>query len=168
MRVFTYNRPRYHPDRLAATRAALARRERYHRSAKMALQKRLAKKNWENDADVVWVTPLALPDARTLRRQLLRPHRRRCAWPLWDWCTAMSRDFCRNCQNIRRCNWWASPILTRRCGRSTLRNFTWIPKIFFPDEEAMIEATHPQAVLVYTSIAGHRAAIEMRRGIISP
>ena len=35
------------------------------------------------------------------------------------------------------------------------------PKIFFPTEDAMIEATHPQAVLVYTSIAGHRAAIEV-------
>jgi glucose-fructose oxidoreductase len=35
------------------------------------------------------------------------------------------------------------------------------PKIFFPTEEAMIEATHPQAVLVYTSIAGHRPAIEI-------
>jgi glucose-fructose oxidoreductase len=34
------------------------------------------------------------------------------------------------------------------------------PKIFFPSEEAMIEATHPQAVLVYTAIAGHRRAIE--------
>ena len=34
------------------------------------------------------------------------------------------------------------------------------PKIFFPTEDAMIEATHPQAVLVYTSIAGHRRAIE--------
>jgi glucose-fructose oxidoreductase len=35
------------------------------------------------------------------------------------------------------------------------------PKIFFPTEEAMIEATHPQAVLVYTSVAGHRPAIEV-------
>jgi predicted dehydrogenase len=35
------------------------------------------------------------------------------------------------------------------------------PKIFFPSEEAMIEATHPQAVLVYTSVAGHRPAIEI-------
>jgi predicted dehydrogenase len=35
------------------------------------------------------------------------------------------------------------------------------PKIFFATEEAMIEATHPQAVLVYTSIAGHRPAIEV-------
>ncbi|HEX6495544.1 MAG TPA: Gfo/Idh/MocA family oxidoreductase [Acidobacteriaceae bacterium] len=34
------------------------------------------------------------------------------------------------------------------------------PKIFFPTEEAMIVATHPQAVLVYTSILGHRRAIE--------
>jgi glucose-fructose oxidoreductase len=34
-------------------------------------------------------------------------------------------------------------------------------KIFFPTEEAMINATHPQAVLVYTSIAGHRPAIEV-------
>jgi predicted dehydrogenase len=32
--------------------------------------------------------------------------------------------------------------------------------IFFPTEAAMLEATHPQAILVYTSIAGHRAAIE--------
>jgi predicted dehydrogenase len=35
------------------------------------------------------------------------------------------------------------------------------PTIFFPTEEAMIAATHPQAVLVYTSIAGHRPAIEI-------
>jgi glucose-fructose oxidoreductase len=34
------------------------------------------------------------------------------------------------------------------------------PKIFFPTEAAMLDATHPQAVLVYTAIAGHRAAIE--------
>lgn len=34
------------------------------------------------------------------------------------------------------------------------------PKIFFPSEAAMLDATHPQAVLVYTAIAGHRAAIE--------
>ena len=33
-------------------------------------------------------------------------------------------------------------------------------KIFFPTEEAMLDAVHPQAVLVYTSIAGHRVAIE--------
>ncbi len=32
--------------------------------------------------------------------------------------------------------------------------------IFFPTEAAMLQATHPQAILVYTSIAGHRAAIE--------
>ena len=32
--------------------------------------------------------------------------------------------------------------------------------IFFSTEAAMLTATHPQAVLVYTSIAGHRAAIE--------
>ncbi|WP_158794485.1 Gfo/Idh/MocA family protein [Granulicella sp. L60] len=32
--------------------------------------------------------------------------------------------------------------------------------IFFPTEAAMLKATHPQAILVYTSIAGHRAAIE--------
>jgi glucose-fructose oxidoreductase len=31
---------------------------------------------------------------------------------------------------------------------------------FFPTEAAMIQAVHPQAVLVYTSIAGHRPAIE--------
>lgn len=33
-------------------------------------------------------------------------------------------------------------------------------KVFFPTEAAMLDATHPQAVLVYTAIAGHRAAIE--------
>ncbi len=32
--------------------------------------------------------------------------------------------------------------------------------LFFPSEAAMLQATHPQAILVYTSIAGHRAAIE--------
>jgi len=32
--------------------------------------------------------------------------------------------------------------------------------IFFPTEAEMLRATHPQAILVYTSIAGHRAAIE--------
>ncbi len=32
--------------------------------------------------------------------------------------------------------------------------------IFFPTEAAMLQNTHPQAILVYTSIAGHRAAIE--------
>jgi len=32
--------------------------------------------------------------------------------------------------------------------------------LFFPTESAMLAATHPQAILVYTSIAGHRAAIE--------
>jgi predicted dehydrogenase len=32
--------------------------------------------------------------------------------------------------------------------------------LFFPTEAAMLQATHPQAILVYTSVAGHRAAIE--------
>jgi len=32
--------------------------------------------------------------------------------------------------------------------------------LFFPTEAAMLKATHPQAILVYTSIAEHRAAIE--------
>ena len=32
--------------------------------------------------------------------------------------------------------------------------------LFFPTEAAMLAATHPQAILVYTSIAGHRGAIE--------
>lgn len=32
--------------------------------------------------------------------------------------------------------------------------------LFFADTEAMIAATHPQALLVYTSIAGHRKVIE--------
>jgi glucose-fructose oxidoreductase len=34
------------------------------------------------------------------------------------------------------------------------------PHLFYPSETAMLDATHPQAILVYTSIAGHRAAIE--------
>jgi predicted dehydrogenase len=38
---------------------------------------------------------------------------------------------------------------------------THLPEsIFFPTEAAMLQSTHPQAILVYTSIAGHRAAIE--------
>jgi predicted dehydrogenase len=32
--------------------------------------------------------------------------------------------------------------------------------LFFPSEAAMLRSTHPQAILVYTSTAGHRAAIE--------
>ena len=34
------------------------------------------------------------------------------------------------------------------------------PSLFFPTEAAMLQSTHPQAILVYTSTAGHRAAIE--------
>jgi predicted dehydrogenase len=38
---------------------------------------------------------------------------------------------------------------------------THLPEsIFFPTEAAMLKATHPQAILVFTAIAGHRAAIE--------
>ena len=38
---------------------------------------------------------------------------------------------------------------------------THIPdSLFFPTEAAMLQSTHTQAILVYTSIAGHRAAIE--------
>jgi len=32
--------------------------------------------------------------------------------------------------------------------------------LFYPSEKVMLAATHPQAILVYTSIADHRAAIE--------
>ena len=32
--------------------------------------------------------------------------------------------------------------------------------LFFSSESAMLASTHPQAILVYTSVAGHRAAIE--------
>ena len=47
--------------------------------------------------------------------------------------------------------------------------FGFPESMFFPTEAAMLEHTHPQAVLVYTSIAGHRAAIETAadRGIAS-
>src|SRR5947209_17074651 len=31
--------------------------------------------------------------------------------------------------------------------------------LFFPSEKSMLAATHPQAILVYTSIADHRSAI---------
>jgi glucose-fructose oxidoreductase len=38
---------------------------------------------------------------------------------------------------------------------------THLPEnLFFPTEAAMLQTTHPQAILVYTSIANHRAAIE--------
>ena len=40
-------------------------------------------------------------------------------------------------------------------------SFTHLPaSLFYPSEAAMLQAVHPQAILVYTSIAGHRAAIE--------
>jgi predicted dehydrogenase len=45
--------------------------------------------------------------------------------------------------------------------RQTYIARTHLPaSLFFPTEAAMLAATHPQAILVYTSIAGHRAAIE--------
>jgi len=45
--------------------------------------------------------------------------------------------------------------------RQTYITRTHLPAtLFFPTEAAMLAATHPQAILVYTSIAGHRAAIE--------
>lgn len=40
------------------------------------------------------------------------------------------------------------------------RQFGLAESLFFPSTEAMIAATHPQALLVYTSIGGHRKAIE--------
>ncbi len=40
------------------------------------------------------------------------------------------------------------------------KRFHLAPDLFYPSESAMLAATHPQAILVYTSIAGHRAAIE--------
>lgn len=41
------------------------------------------------------------------------------------------------------------------------QKFNLAASLFFPSEARMIEAVHPQAVLVYTSIAGHRPAIEI-------
>ena len=41
------------------------------------------------------------------------------------------------------------------------QQFNLPASIFYPTEAAMIEAVHPQAVLVYTSVAGHRPAIEI-------
>jgi glucose-fructose oxidoreductase len=45
--------------------------------------------------------------------------------------------------------------------RKQYQNSTHLPaSLFFPTEAAMLQSTHPQAILVYTSIAGHRAAVE--------
>ena len=41
------------------------------------------------------------------------------------------------------------------------QRFNLASTLFYPDESRMIEATHPDAVLVYTSIADHRKAIEI-------
>jgi predicted dehydrogenase len=41
------------------------------------------------------------------------------------------------------------------------KRFSLAETLFYPSEANMIEKTHPQAVLVYTSIAEHRAAIEI-------
>ena len=41
------------------------------------------------------------------------------------------------------------------------QRFHLASSLFFPDEARMIEATHPDAILVYTSIADHRKAIEV-------
>lgn len=40
------------------------------------------------------------------------------------------------------------------------RRYGLAQSLFFPDTEAMIAARHPQALLVYTSIANHRKVIE--------
>ncbi len=41
------------------------------------------------------------------------------------------------------------------------RKYALSETLFYPSEASMIERTHPQAVLVYTSIAQHRPAIEI-------
>ncbi len=41
------------------------------------------------------------------------------------------------------------------------QRFSLASTLFFANEQKMIEATHPDAVLVYTSIHGHRKAIEI-------
>src|ERR1035438_2203242 len=47
------------------------------------------------------------------------------------------------------------------------KHFSLSQSLFFPSADEMIEARHPQALLVYTSVAGHRQAIETaaRHGI---
>ncbi len=45
-------------------------------------------------------------------------------------------------------------------GAKYQKKFGLPQSLFFTSAEAMIEARRPQAVLVYTSVAGHRAAIE--------
>jgi glucose-fructose oxidoreductase len=45
--------------------------------------------------------------------------------------------------------------------RQTYITRTHLPEsLFFASETEMLQSTHPQAILVYTSIAGHRSAIE--------
>ena len=45
--------------------------------------------------------------------------------------------------------------------RRTYINRTHLPEnLFFASEAEMLQSTNPQAILVYTSVAGHRAAIE--------
>ncbi len=94
----------------------------------------------------------------TITAALLRQRRR--AWPSWGWCTAMSPDFCRNCRTHPEVQLVGVSDPDAALRQKYATQFHLDPKIFFPTEEAMIEATHPQAVLVYTSIAGHRRAIE--------
>ena len=44
---------------------------------------------------------------------------------------------------------------------SYAKRFNLSDSLLYTDAETMIKATHPQALLVYTSIAGHRPAIEL-------
>ncbi len=44
---------------------------------------------------------------------------------------------------------------------SYAKRFNLPASLLYTDTETMIKATHPQALLVYTSIAGHRPAIEL-------
>lgn len=53
----------------------------------------------------------------------------------------------------------SEPDASLRAKYEKLYNFD--SKLFFADEKAMLAATHPQAILVYTAPAGHLAAIEV-------
>ncbi len=61
----------------------------------------------------------------------------------------------------------ASPIRSHALFEKYAKQFKLDPKLYFADLDDLLDKTHPQAVLVYTSTYDHRAVVEAcaRRGI---
>ena len=73
----------------------------------------------------------------------------------------MLKAFFPRCRSTPTCNSWALPTPMPRSSPNTRRSTRSPRRSLYKSEANMIERTHPQAVLVYTSIGEHRHAIEI-------